>query len=559
MRISAGVWAFPANLSNVAQPASAAPVPELTGHTVAGRYLLTGMLGRGGFGTVYAGQDLGGGGEVAVKVFSREEGFASRAAREARTASKLEHPNIHSCLGVERDDQHAYLISKLVVGRRLDRAELSDEEAVRAIAAVADALAHAHGRGVVHRDVKPSNILVGDDGAIVLTDFGIARDQDARDHTMDERVLGTLSYMAPEQAAGEQATGATDVWAAALTLYEALSGRNPFRTKSLNELLERLAVGTKPLAHERPDLPRALSRTIQRALHRDPRRRPTALELRDQLLAALRPEPEDDDVVSAAHSREPRELPHFERFQRPAVSGLAALSLILVLTSFPVYPSAWTLPLAVAIGAMAWRWPVAASAAGCLLCLPAFWNHSQAGALLYAPLAVLWIRAGRKWGSRMLAPLVAAPLAVIGIGPAIVLLAATAPTPRRRAAEATAGGVVTIIWGGMISHRAAVSLLGADNPLVYITALLHSPATLLVWLGMIGFALMLPVAWGRAGSRRMQALTLWGLGFALATVALPAALTSHPEAVAPAAVAAALVAILPAASALAAPRIRLGR
>ena len=103
------------------------------------------------------------------------------------------------------------------------------------------------------------------------------------------------------------------------------------------------------------------------------------------------------------------------------------------------------------------------------------------------------------------------------------------------------------------------SLSGADSPLVYLNALLHSPATLLVWVGMIGFALMLPVAWGRAGSRRMQALTLLGLGFALATVALPAALTSHPEAVAPAATAAALVGILPAASALAAPRIRLGR
>jgi len=154
---------------------------------------------------------------------------------------------------------------------------------------------------------------------------------------------------------------------------------------------------------------------------------------------------------------------------------------------------------------------------------------------------------------------VAAPLAVLGIGPAIVLLAATAPAPRRRAAEATAGGLIAIVWGGMISRHAAATLRGADSPLVYVTALLHSPATLLVWLGMIGFALMLPVAWGRAGSRRMQALTLWGLGFALATVALPAALTSHPEAVAPAAAAAALVAILPAASALAAPRIRSGR
>ena len=118
----------------------------MTGSTVAGRYLLTGMLGRGGFGTVYSGRDLQEGGEVAVKVFSRVEGFAPRAAREARTARKLDHPNVHAVLGVERDDEHAYLISELVVGARFDRSELSDEEAVRAVAAVCDALAHAHER-----------------------------------------------------------------------------------------------------------------------------------------------------------------------------------------------------------------------------------------------------------------------------------------------------------------------------------------------------------------------------------------------------------------------------
>src|SRR5690349_19043031 len=331
MQISAGVRPCKANHWSVAQPASVAPSLELTGRTVAERYVLTGLLGRGGFGTVYSGRDLTGAGEVAVKVFSRSEGFASRAAREARTATKLDHPNIHTCLGVEQDDDHAYLISRLVVGKRLDRSQLSDDEAVRAIAAVADALAHAHERGVVHRDVKPSNILIGDDGAIVLTDFGIARDEDARDQTLDERVLGTLSYMAPEQAAGDQATGATDVWAAALTLYEALTGANPFRTKSLSDLLERLAAGTTPLVQERPDLPRALSRIVQQALHRDPRRRPSAIELRDGLLAAMRNEVDDDDVVSAAHKRAPRELPRFERLQRPAATAMLSLSLVYML------------------------------------------------------------------------------------------------------------------------------------------------------------------------------------------------------------------------------------
>ena len=193
------------------------------------RFLLGKLLGRGGFGAVYEGRDTRAGGAVAVKAFRRSEGLATRAEREARTASKLEHPNIHTVLGVEHDDDHAYLVSRLVVGERFDRTELSDEESVRAIAAVADALDHAHSRGVIHRDVKPANILVSTDGDVRLTDFGIARDEDTRDHTGDERVLGTLSYMAPEQARGRRASGASDVWAAALTLYARLAGRNPYR------------------------------------------------------------------------------------------------------------------------------------------------------------------------------------------------------------------------------------------------------------------------------------------------------------------------------------------
>ena len=431
----------------MAQPASVAPSLELTGRTVAERYVLTGLLGRGGFGTVYSGRDLSGAGEVAVKVFSRSEGFASRAAREARTATKLDHPNIHTCLGVEQDEDHAYLISRLVVGKRLDRSQLSDEEAVRAIAAVADALAHAHERGVVHRDVKPSNILIGDDGAIVLTDFGIARDEDARDQTLDERVLGTLSYMAPEQASGDQATGATDVWAAALTLYEALTGANPFRTKSLSDLLERLAAGTTPLVQERPDLPRALSRVVQQALHRDPRRRPSAIELRDGLLAAMRTEvDDDDDVVSAAHKRAPRELPRFERLQRPASDRHAVAVAGVHADRLPGLPAG----LDAAAGG---------GGGGALLAL-AGGGHERGRCPLPARVLELLAggcadlrAAGRASGSGPAASgaracwcrLTAIPLTLLGIGPAMVLLAATAPTPRRRAAEAAAGGLVAIV------------------------------------------------------------------------------------------------------------------
>ena len=218
----------------------------MSGRTVAGRYELQEMLGKGGFGSVYSGRDASGTRSVAVKVFRRSEGLAARAEREARTASKLTHPNIHTVVGVESDDDNAYLISELVVGERFDRSELTDEQAVRAIAAVADALAHAHSRGVVHRDVKPANILVSTDGEVCLTDFGIARDDDAIETTLGERLMGTLSYMAPEQAAGERASGATDVWAAALTLYSHLAGRNPFKARTLPDLWRSCARAPGP-------------------------------------------------------------------------------------------------------------------------------------------------------------------------------------------------------------------------------------------------------------------------------------------------------------------------
>jgi hypothetical protein len=525
----------------------------MTGSTVAGRYLLTGMLGRGGFGTVYSGRDLQGGDEVAVKVFSRVEGFAPRAAREARTARKLDHPNVHAVLGVERDDEHAYLISELVVGARFDRTELSDEEAVRAVAAVCDALAHAHERQVVHRDVKPSNILVSEDGDVVLTDFGIARDHDAADQTMDERVLGTLSYMAPEQARGEQATERTDVWAAALTLYEALCGTNPFRTKSLSDLLDRLSCGAPNLGHQRPDLPKRLTRTIHRALDQDPRRRPTAAELRDSLLESMRPEDDEEP------RREPRSLPGPELARQLVAPVAAAVTCAWMLTAFPVYPPAWTAPIAIVLGILAWKRPFAAGCVLAAVAVPALWNQAEASALLFAPAAILWLRAGRKWGARMWAPLAAVPLALIGIGPAIVLVAATAPTPRRRALEGAVGGLLAIVAGGTMPTAATQPLAGANDPLSPLAALLGTPGVGVLVLASAVFAPLLHEAVKPRDGRRGQALALWTLGFALCTVALPQGLADHGVPLLPAAFAAVLAGILAAGWVVVAPRFSFGR
>jgi hypothetical protein len=540
----------------VAHPAPATDPANLEGRVVAGRYRLSDVLGRGGFGSVYTGHDSASGEAVAVKVFNRGDGLAPRADREARTAQKLDHPNIHEVVGVAHDDDHAYLISQLVVGERFDRSGLSDEQAVRAIAAVCDALAHAHDRGVIHRDVKPANILVSNDGSVHLTDFGIARDEDAREPTIDERLLGTLSWMAPEQASGRRATGATDVWSAGLTLYATLTGRNPYRARSLGELLDNQSRRAAPLHRLRPDLPRDLSRVLERALHPDPARRPDAAGLRDGLRAAIAA-----PSVAAAPGFVPEAAPAgrriaipFERLRErgaPAASALVtALAMAFTLTAFPMYPPAWTIPLAALLGALAWRRPLAALTAGAAIAVPAFWNFAEAAGLLWIGLAAAWIWMSRRNpGRRCLVPLAAVPLALVGMGTAIVLVAATAPTRARRAAEAGAGAIVAAVCGGWAAHSA--TLAGAGSPAAFVHVVSRDPAPAAAGLAIIAFAVLLPFAW--CAERRTQAAALWGLGFGLAAIGAPYLLASGGNGLG-AGIAAALTGIIPADWAVAGPR-----
>jgi serine/threonine-protein kinase len=555
-------------MRTVAEPARATLTPPLTGRLVAERWTLEEELGRGGFGTVY-GASGDAGERVAVKVFSRSEGLAPRADREARTARKLDHPNIHTVLGVEGDDDHVYLVSRLVEGERLDRSGLDDLQATRAIAAVCDALSHAHARGIVHRDVKPANILVARDGSVTLTDFGIASDDDSRDQTADERVLGTLSYMSPEQASGTRATGATDVWAAALTLYAHLAGGNPYRAKTLVQLLEKLADGAEPLARVRPDLPAGVCRAVDRALDRDPARRPSAAELRDGLLRGLAEgEAEEADLVGpgprpgprrsiGVRMQSPMAAPRVRRLARPGRAVVAGIAMAWALAAFPVYPASWSVPLAVIAGLLAYKRPVAAATFAGVVCIPAFWNYAEAAGLVWAGLCGVWIWAARSTGgtARLLAPLIAIPLGIAGLGPAYVLIAATAPTGRRRAAEAAAGAVVAAVAGGWLPHHATSVLPAASSPLTYATALGRAPEVMAIAAAMVAAAVLLPIAWQLEASRRTQAVVLWGIAFGLAVAAAPHLLGDRPGAAPGAAVAATLVGILAVAWALAGPRL----
>ena len=549
----------------MAQPAQLDPGSDLSGRTVAGRYQLEEMLGKGGFGSVYSGRDSRGTGSVAVKVFRRSEGLAARAEREARTASKLTHPNIHTVVGVEADEDNAYLISELVVGERFDRTDLSDQQAVRAIAAVADALAHAHSRGVIHRDVKPANILVSTDGEVCLTDFGIARDEDALETTLEERLMGTLSYMAPEQAAGDRASGATDVWAAGLTLYSHLAGRNPFKARTLPDLLEKLREGARPLHETRPDIPRAVSDVLAQALDHEPRRRPDATELRDQLLACLAPKPDPAEELAAEPVPAPapppaRALPRIHPLTaRVGGSAIAAATTLFVLTAFPFYPTTWTLPLAAVLAVVAWFRPLTALTAGAVLCVPAFWNLAEAAGLLWIGMSATWIRMARGWGrNRVFAPLLAWPLALIGIGPAFVLVAATAPTQRRRIEEATLGSIIVLAVGGLVPAAASADVAGANNPLVFLQVLGRAPEAAAVALAMIVFATLLPRAWNEP-HRRAAMVTLWAVGFGVSMITVPLLSGSAGLQWPRVALVAVVAAIIPAAWALVHPRVNLGR
>src|SRR3954471_4620098 len=244
------------------------------------RYRLVRRLGSGGFGTVWLAQDERLDRPVAVKrVPTGDAASAERARREALAAARLAHPGIVALYETDADEEACYLVSELVRGETLGALEeagaLSDRDVVEIRLGLCEALAHAPARGVVHRDVKPGNVLVPEapeDGGspAKLTDFGIARvvGDDALTQTGD--ILGTLAYMAPEQAEGRGATAASDLYALGLVLYEALAGVNPIRGASPAETARRVGTPLPSLRRLRRDLPAELCATIDQAVEVEP-------------------------------------------------------------------------------------------------------------------------------------------------------------------------------------------------------------------------------------------------------------------------------------------------
>ena len=339
----------------------------MVGEVVLGRFRIENRIGSGGFGTVYRAWDERLQRPVAVKVIDREHG-APRVTREAQAVARLTHRNIATLYELATDGERAFLVSELIEGETLRalgrRGELNDRLVARVGADAAAALTAAHRAGVVHRDVKPENILVlcegarqrdpSDSGQAKLVDFGIARIAGEKTLTATGAVVGTLAYMAPEQADGLRPGPAADVYSLALTLYECLCGEHPLVRGGPAATARAIGEPIAPLGAVRLELPEEMTQAIDAALDPDPEERPLASEL-GAVLATHVSELDGDPLppiegIDGDAFAEPRRRPDLLRFLPAA--GVAALGLAALIPTGAPAPIALAalLPGALAFG-----------------------------------------------------------------------------------------------------------------------------------------------------------------------------------------------------------------
>jgi eukaryotic-like serine/threonine-protein kinase len=358
--------------------------PEMVGEVVMERFRVIDRIGSGGMGTVYRAFDERLQRQVAVKEIAGTD--ARRVVREAQAAARLNHPGIVTLYELGSEGDRALLVSELVEGATLAElascGDLSDRETAEFGADVCEALAHAHERGVVHRDVKPHNVIVrADDGVgrrAKLMDFGIASVAGEPALTATGDVVGTLAYMAPEQAEGEVAGEPADVYSLALTLYELWSGANPVARATPAETAREIGGPLPPLRAYRPQLPERLTACVDACLHPEPASRPSLAELHHRLEDAL-PSLDAKRPVPVAPLDEPAD-PQAGWLRASQLVALTAWGLAITLVAAPLgrpglalVLGALTAPAILAAARLAWApLPMLAPMLGALSLAPVY-------------------------------------------------------------------------------------------------------------------------------------------------------------------------------------------
>ena len=270
----------------------------MVGEKIAGRYELEELVGHGGMSSVYKARDALLERNVALKIlhdqYSADEEFVERFKREARSVAQLQHPNIVTVIDRGEEEGKQYIVFEYVDGENLKelvvrKGRLEIPEALEIALEIARGLAFAHEHGLVHRDVKPQNVLLNGDGRAKVTDFGIARSLDVDGMTQTGTVLGTSNYIAPEQASGQRVDAQTDVYALGVVLYEMLVGDVPFPGESFVAVAMKHVNEPPPnLLDVRKDVPLRLAAAVDRALEKDPGQRfPTMDAFAAELEACL--------------------------------------------------------------------------------------------------------------------------------------------------------------------------------------------------------------------------------------------------------------------------------
>jgi hypothetical protein len=516
---------------------------------VLGRYRLLERLGAGGFGVVWRAQDELLHREVAVKrIPLAPEEDSERASREALASARLAHPAIVALYEACAVEDAFYLISELVDGETLARliAErtLADKQVLQIGVALSSALSHAHSRGVIHRDVKPQNVLVprrpdprapqpeAFGGVAKLTDFGGARlsGQDVLTRTGD--VLGTLAYMAPEQSEGRKVGEAADLYSLALVLYEALCGVNPVRGSTPAETVRRIGRQLPPLARSRGDLPRELTHALDRSLGPSAGARGTLEELRGALEQAL----EGRSTIAGRRGRRRRPPPAGEHLgddhpiprAPPEQSEQEAQSR----AARPGLPRA--LWLAAAVAASAWQ--ASSGRPGVALLVLA--------AIL--PIVALPVDHGARRGAGGWLLCALAPvLGLAGLAGAFPAIAGQAGRWRMRSALGALGYwwlalaeplLSRHLWLGPHSGTPARAVWegSLDSAAVHVIGPLLSLGVLLGAALWATGAMLLPVlVRGRSAALDVVAATVWSAALVAATPILTSGLSSHPAQASP--------------------------